>query len=85
MKARNAHLVGRCLVIDRRAFGDDEANIVFGTAFVILQHRVVGHAVGRKLPGHWRHSNAVLEGKFGAGKRGKENIGIHRAVSALIV
>ena len=30
VKARNAHLVGRCLVIDRRAFGDDEANIEKG-------------------------------------------------------
>ena len=81
VKAGNTHFVRRRLVIYRSAFSNDEPYIVLGAALVVLQHIVVGNPVGRELARHGRHSNTVFEGKFRASKRGKQNIGVHEAVS----
>ena len=56
-------IVGRALTRDQRAFGDDQANISFGAAGIIVSHIVGGHTIGAEAPCHGGHDDAVFQFK----------------------
>ncbi len=46
-------------VIHHGAFGDDQTDTGFGAATVVVDHRLIRHALGREVTGHRRHHDAV--------------------------
>src|SRR5262245_6965852 len=80
VEARDADAVGGRRVVDDRAFGDDEADAVLGTAPVVGGDVLVGDVARREVARHRRHHDAVWQDEPPDGEWCEQGAGVHRSI-----